>query len=112
MSNTSNWSYQNTATVKPLISQDEYGEGVYGTEYTIACTWGANGKQLVAGAEQRASSGREYVVKNTVYTEDPRPKYLDMIKLNGHEEWEEIRDRQEFDMSPFGETPDYVLITG
>lgn len=106
MSLTASWSYTNTATVKPLISQDEYGEGVYGTEYTIACTWGANGKQTAA------NEGREYVVKNTVYTEDPRPKYLDMIKLNGLTEWEEIREVQNFDMSFFGETPDYFLITG
>ena len=113
MSATANWSYTNTATVKPRTgSVDKYGQPEYGDTYEIACTWGANGKQVVAGAEQRGSSGREYVVKNTIYTEDARPKYLDMIQLNGRDDWEEIRDITEYDMSFFGEVPDYMILTG
>lgn len=107
MSQTANWSYTNKATVKPRTGNiDKYGDPEYGTEYEIACTWGANAKQAAANA------GREFLVKNTIYTEDPRPQYLDMIKLNGSDQWEEIRERQAFDMSFFGEVPDYFLITG
>lgn len=107
MSKMSRWAYRNTATVKPRTGNvDKYGQAEYGPTYEIACTWGANAKQLAA------LGGREYVIKNTIYTEDSRPKYLDMIQLNGSTEWEEIREVQQFDMSPFGETPDYFLITG
>lgn len=107
MSRVARWSYKNTAKVKPRTGNvDKYGNPEYGIEYEISCTWGANAKQAAANA------GREFLVKNTIWTEDARPKYLDMIQLNGHSEWEEIRDRQEWDMSPFSDVPDYVLITG
>lgn len=107
LSKVARWSYRNKATVKPRTGEvDKYGQPVYGTEYEIKCTWGSNAKQLAA------LGGREYVIKNTIYTEDSRPKYLDMIQLNGSTEWEEIRERQEFDMSPFNDVPDYFLITG
>lgn len=113
MSKVARWSYRNTATVKPRTGEvDKYGQPEYGETYEIACSWGSSAKQYKAGAEQRSSSGTEYVIKNTIYTEDARPQYLDMIQLNGSTEWEEIRERQEFDMSPFNDVPDYFLITG
>lgn len=105
MSEVARWTYTNTATVKPLVGVDEWGASTYGPEYTIACTWGTDGKQ------ERRDDGAELVSTDTIYTEDPRPKRLDLIRLNGHDEFQEIRGRVEYDMSFFNDTPDYELKT-
>lgn len=105
MSATANWSYTNTATIQPLTGVDEWGKSTYGPEYTIACTWGTKGVQ------QRANDGAELVSTDTIWTEDARPKRLDRIRLNGHDEFQEIRERVQYDMSFFGEVPDYELRT-
>lgn len=106
MSKTSEWVYTNTATIKPFISLDQWdGEAVYGEEYEIACTWTAKSEQM------RDDKGQEFVSKNEIFTEDNRPKYLDMIMLNGDDKWQEIRAVTGFDMSFFSETPDYKLVT-
>ncbi|WP_254413725.1 hypothetical protein [Vibrio furnissii] len=106
MSNTANWSYTNTAIVRPLVSFDQWTQqSIYGDEYEIACTWEAKSEQM------RDSNGAEFVTKNIIYTEDSRPKHLDLIKLNGKDNFEEIRDVTEWDMSFFGETPDYKVVT-
>lgn len=107
MSEISRWTYTNTATVKPFLSHDEWGKAVFSDEYTIACTWGTNERQ----ERNMGAQGAELTASNTIYTEDARPKRLDMIRLNDHEEWEEIRDRVEWDMTPFEDTPDYKLVT-
>ncbi|WP_322997951.1 hypothetical protein [Castellaniella sp.] len=105
MSNTANWSYQNSATIKPYQGQSEWGGVTYGPEYTIACTWAAVSQQ------ERDDTGAEFVSRFEIFTEDGRPKMLDMIRLNGDTEWQEIRGRTWWDMSFFGETPDYRLVT-
>jgi hypothetical protein len=106
MSNTANWSYTNTAIVRPLVSFDQWTQqSIYGDEYEIACTWEAKSEQM------RDSNGAEFVTKNIIYTEDARPRHLDLIKLNGKDNFEEIRTVNEFDMSFFGETPDYKVVT-
>lgn len=106
MSATANWSYSNKATVKPFISIDSWNNTtVYGDEFTIKCTWTAESSQ------ERDSDGAEFVSQHIIYTEDNRPKKLDLIQLNGHDDWEEIRAVTEWDMSPFGETPDYKVVT-
>nr|MBO2511803.1 hypothetical protein [Gammaproteobacteria bacterium] len=106
MSKTASWSYTNTATVKPFVSIDPMTqESIYGEEYQIACTWTAKSEQA------RDDNGAEFVSRHEIFTEDPRPKYLDKIQLNGSTEWEEIRSVTGWDMSPFGETPDYRLVT-
>ncbi|MFV0411146.1 MAG: hypothetical protein ACK5LJ_16035 [Paracoccus sp. (in: a-proteobacteria)] len=105
MSSTANWSYANTATVKPYLGQDEWGNASYGAEYTIACTWAAKAEQ------QRDATGAEFVTQNQIYTEDARPKFLDLIKLNGSDRWDEIRNVTGWDMSFFGEIPDFLLVT-
>ncbi|MCO3960266.1 hypothetical protein FA108_32280, partial [Pseudomonas aeruginosa] len=47
MSTTANWSYTNTATVRPFLHFDlSTQEAVYGPEYEIACTWVAKGEQV------------------------------------------------------------------
>lgn len=106
MSATANWSYTNTATVKPFISIDQWsGETTYGEEFEIACTWTAKSEQM------RDDKGKEFVTKNIIYTEDARPKHLDLIRLNGKDDFQEIRAVNEFDMSFFSELPDYELVT-
>ena len=106
MSKISRWSYRNTAKVKPFLSMNEWGAATYGLEYEIACTWVAEATQ------QRDNNGAEFVGRHTIYTEDSRPNYLDMIKLAGADEWEEIRSKTSYDMAMFGDTPDFKLITG
>jgi len=105
VSSTANWSYTNTATVKPFLGMSEWGGTSYGPEYTIACTWTAVSQQ------QRDDNGAEFVSRFEIFTEDARPKMLDMIQLEGDAEWQEIRSRTWWDMSFFGETPDYKLVT-
>lgn len=106
MSKTANWSYTNTATIRPYIGRKDYtGEEVYGDEYEIACTWEAKSEQA------RDDRGIEFVTRNIIYTEDLRPKKLDLIRLSTSDKWEEIRDRSEWDMSFFGEDPDVRLTT-
>jgi hypothetical protein len=109
LSKTANWSYTNTATIKPFVSIDLMTqETIYGEEYQIACTWTAKSEQA------RDDNGAEFVSRHEIFTEDPRPKYLDMVLLNGDDPatgWQEIRSRTWWDMSFFGETPDYRLVT-
>jgi hypothetical protein len=112
VSNTANWSYANTATVKPYIGQDEWGSASYGPEYTIACTWTANEDQQRGFGGQSGAQGSERVAIHKVYTEDARPKMLDQIMLDdGRNQWEEVRNVTSYDMSFFGEIPDYLIET-
>ncbi|AZV95469.1 glycoprotein [Bordetella sp. J329] len=60
---------------------------------------------------QSGPQGAEFVSRHIIYTEDRRPKRLDLIQFDGSDGWEEIRDRTEWDMSPFGDTPDVKLVT-
>lgn len=112
MSDTARWSYANVAQVRPYMGVDDWGGGaIYGPEYLIACTWSIEATQF------RDSNGAEFVSRNIVYTEDLRPKRLDMIRLrssvdpDAFTQWEEIRDRTEWDMSFFTEVPDVRLVT-
>ena len=106
MSVISRWSYRNTAKVKPFLSRDEWGAATYGTEYEIACTW------IAESTQARDNTGAEFVGKHTIYTEDARPKYQDMIQLGGVGEWEEIRSKTSYDMAMFNDTMDFKLVTG
>ena len=108
------------------------GATVYGDEYEIACNWIAESKQ------ERDDQGAEFVSRHIIFTEDPRPKYLDMIRLSGFgiafmsgssEEqsgseveyagseilsgsgWEEIRAKTSWDMALFNDSMDFKLVT-
>lgn len=105
MSATSNWSYANTATIRPLLIRDEWGVTTYGEEYTIACTWAAKSEQA------RDANGAEFICRHQIYTEDLRPKFLDLIQFNGSNGWEEIRSVTQWDTSFFDEEPDVLLVT-
>lgn len=107
MSSISRWSYTSTARVKPFVTMNMVtGMVTYGTEYDILCSFISESNQ------SRSVDGAEFVSKHTVFTEDARPKYLDMIRLPEETEWEEIRARTKFDMSMFNDSPDFKLITG
>lgn len=114
MSSVARWSYKNTATVKPFVSMDDWtGATVYGPEYTIACTWTADSEQVRETGGQSGARGAEFVSKHTIFTEDRRPKYLDLIMFDGSDGWEEIRAVTSWDMSSLGEpdSPDFKLVT-
>lgn len=108
MSATAAWSYTNTATVRPFEGEDGMsGQVRWGPEYKIRCTWTAEAKTF------KDRAGNEYVSNYIIWSEDPRPKHRDLVLLNSPvaNEWQEIRDHVEWDMSPFGETPDYRTTT-
>jgi len=109
MSSVARWSYTNTATVKPLLSFDlDNQTPVYGDEYVIACTWAAESKEM------RGQDGKEFVSNYIIWSEDARPKHLDLIKLNtvAPTDWQEIRSHMEWDCSMFdGDVPDFRTVT-
>lgn len=111
MSSTASWTYTNVATVRPVIGLDEYGGPAFGEQYQIACTWTAESKLETGLGGQSGSRGQEFVSRHTIYTEDPRPQYGDELIFEGSDGWEKIRSRTNWDMSFFGQIPDYKLIT-
>ncbi|WP_313397142.1 hypothetical protein [Stutzerimonas nitrititolerans] len=112
MSQTANWSYTNTATVRPFLSIDLMTQKAnYGEEYQIACTWAEKHEQVRDMGGQGGSQGAEFVSRHMIYTEDKRPKFLDLIQFDGSDGWEEIRSVTNWDMSFFGEEPDFLLVT-
>lgn len=112
MSATANWSYTNIATVKPFVSIDMMsGQTIYGEPFEIACTWAAKNEMMRAEGGQSGAQGAEFISRHMIYTEDKRPKYLDLIQFDGSDGWEEIRSVTNWDMSFFGEEPDFLLVT-
>lgn len=101
--------FNNTATIRPWLSQDlDTQETVYGDEYTIACTWAAESKEM------RDANGIEFVSAYIIWSEDARPKHLDLIKLNtvAVTDWQEIRSHMEWDMLCLGDpVPDFRTVT-
>lgn len=112
LSQTANWSYTNIATVRPFLSIDLMNQkAIYGEEYQIECTWAAKHEQVRDMGGQGGSQGAEFVSRHMIYTEDKRPKFLDLIQFDGSDGWEEIRSVTNWDMSFFGEEPDFLLVT-
>lgn len=106
MSDIARWSYMNTATVKPATGEvNEWGAAVYGEPYEIACNWIAKSQQM------RNDRGHEFVSRNIIYTEDARPKYLDLIRLNGDSEFQQIESVTGWDMNMFNTNMDFMLVT-
>lgn len=111
MSKIARWSYKNTATVQPFIGEDQYtGDVLYGPEYTFACTWAAESKQM---RNPLSLDGGEFISNYIIWSEDPRPKYRDLIKLNTETEtdWQEIKTHMAWDMKMFNDVPDYRTVT-
>lgn len=114
MSSIARWSYQNVATVRPFVSQDLLtGQTLYGDEFPIACTWTAESKPERDAGGQAGARGAEFISQHVIFTEDKRPKYLDLITFDGSNGWEEIRSKTTWDMSSMGEpdSPDFKLVT-
>lgn len=106
MSSIARWSYKGTATIRPFLGIDLMsGATEYGPEFTIACNWIAESKQ------ERDDQGAEFVSRHIIYTEDDRPKYLDMIRLGESSQWEEIRAKTGWDMEMFNDSMDFKLVT-
>lgn len=109
MSEISRWSYKNTATVRPFVSEDNFsGMITYGDEFTIACTWAAESKEM------RDATGAEFVSNYIIWSEDARPKHRDLILLNtvAPTDWQEIRSHMEWDMQMFDDPlPDFRTVT-
>lgn len=83
------------------------GAATYGAEYAIKCSVTA------ATSDDRAAdaNGVERIARHVIYTEDARPKKLDLITFAGADGWEEIIGRTMWEMSAFGDEPDYKLVT-
>lgn len=114
MSSVSRWAYANTATVRPVAGFDDWtGATTYGPEYQIACTWTAANEQVRESGGQSGAGGAELIAKHFIFTEDRRPKYLDLIQFDGSDGWEQIRSITGWDMSALGEpdSPDFRLAT-
>lgn len=108
MSSIARWSYKYTATVKPFVAYDQRtGETTFGAEYDIAC-----GVIGATDQDRMTVGGQEMVAKHIIYTEDDRPKYLDHIKFEGSDGWEEVRHKTFWEMAAFNDVPDYKLMTG
>lgn len=108
MSSIARWSYKYPATVKPFSAYDQRsGATTYGAEFDILCG-------VVGATDQDRVSvgGQEMLAKHVIYTEDARPKYLDLIKFDGSDGWEEIRHKTFWEMAAFNDVPDYKLMTG
>lgn len=109
MSATANWSYTNTATVWPLESEGSEWTGgpVFGEPYQIACTWAGGGERITN------QDGQEVVPAIRFWHEDARVKYGDWI-ARGEEsdrlKGDQIKAHTEYDMSPFGESNDYMSV--
>lgn len=117
MSNTANWSYTNIATVYPHIGYDgENNIDTYDVPYLIKCTWKDEAPNA-AGAYVD-SLGIERVRKTTFYTENNLIKQGDFIAKGDKTTLpieaanaERVECVLEYDMSVFGEEPDYEVIT-
>lgn len=111
MSETAEWVYTNIATVWPIEGEADgwtnAGER-YGEPYQIACTWEGGGDETKV-----APDGREYLPKYKFYHQDKRPKYGDLIAIGAQTDQlkaGKIQNHVEWDMSFFGEKPDFLSV--
>lgn len=112
MSSIANWSYTYKATVTPFLGEDGVSGVIeYGTPYEIMCNVAAIEKQVLSVGGQGGANGLETVGTHTIYTEDARPQKGDMIEFEGSNGKQEILDRTFWEMTAFGDTPDYKLVT-
>lgn len=117
MSNTANWSYTNVATVYPHTGYDgESNVDTYGQSYLVKCTWKDEAPNALGAYID--SLGVERVRKTTFYTEDNRIKQGDFIVKGDKTSLsleasnaEKVELVLEYDMSAFGEIPDYEVVT-
>lgn len=115
MSATSRWSYTNVATLWTEGPRDPYtGVPGWSGPHHIACTF------ETMGETQTDDSGQQFVPQDTVWHENPMAiKAGDRIVIgesldipNPPANAKIVRKVGMWDMSFFGESPDYVLFTG
>lgn len=113
MSSVANWSYTAQATIWRSIGTDEWNKPSFSAPFTIACDYGGDSKR------GNADVGREFVVKDTVWTEYAEAKEGDYLLIGvsteanpisaGADEIKHIiRHADTFDRV----ADDYALITG
>lgn len=113
MSTTANWSYTNVATVWPLLASTGDGwdgpAGSYGAPYQVACTWVGGGEKMTN------NDGEEFAPSFRFWHEDKRVKYGDWIARGVQTDriasGEQVKQHVEYDMSFFGEEPDFMSVT-
>lgn len=120
MSETANWSYTNVATIYPRVHDDWNSIWTTGEPYLIDCTWTANNEVAVD------DNGKEFTTNLNFFTEMKRKgvnvtmpqrdwfiargdttSLADPLKAGANV----IRAVTDWDMSPFGEEPDYKILT-
>ncbi|WP_283647642.1 hypothetical protein [Hafnia paralvei] len=113
MTVTANWSYTAQATIWRSLGTDEWNKPSFAAPFTIACDYGGDSKR------GNADVGREFVVKDTVWTEYAEAKEGDYLLIGvsteanpidaGADEIKHIiRYADTFDRV----ADDYALITG
>ena len=114
MSATSRWAYQNVATLWTEGPRDPYTrEPTWDGPHVIACTF------ETMGDTQTDDNGQEFVPQDTVWHESPMQINSgdrivigeELIDITPPARAKTIRKVGMWDMSFFGETPDYVLFT-
>lgn len=114
MSATSRWVYTNVSTVWPNLGRDpRTREPLWGEPFVIACTF----KNM--GATQTDNNGEEFVPQDTIWHENPAPISAGDRVLIGRDvsyeappvDAKPIRKVGGWDMSFFGENPDFVFFT-
>lgn len=126
MSKTANWSYTSIATIYPMVFDSWKSVWMTsGDPYLVDCTWKAENK-IAENKVDVANVGKELSTLLTFYTEMKRngeavmvPKrdwYIatgDMTAISDPVKADAriIRTVTEEDMSPFGEEPDFKIMT-
>jgi len=108
MSSIARWTYVNVAKIRPFEGINlETQTPEYGEEYEILCDYIGSSEQA------RSNDGAEFITRHTIYTEDKRPKFLDLILLPGTDDWQEVRSHTEYPMGAFDEpdSPDFRMFT-
>lgn len=83
----------NKAYVKPFLGVDpRTHQRLYGDEYEIKCTWTHKSETMLD------EDGNQFISRTQVWNQDPRPKRFDLIRLNGHSNYIEIKHVTEWDM--------------
>lgn len=113
MSSIARWSYTEDAEVQAVLGFDSVAQtDILGEKYTIKCSW-----QEKSETRMSPESGEEFVSSRIYSTEDPRPKFGDMIRpisdLVDGEDWQRIKTKDTYPMTAFGkrEKPDFGLVT-
>lgn len=114
MSATARWTYTNVSTLWPNLGRHpETREPVWGAPVVIACTF------ETMGDTQTDENGKEFVPQDTVWHEDKTPiKAGDRVVIGESltdllppDRSKVLRKVGGWDMSFFGEEPDFVFYT-